>query len=343
MKIAIHKTENSFSTEWIDFCNRKGIEVKAVNAYDNDIIKQVKDCDAFMWHFHHADYRDMKFAKSLLFSLEQSGMKVYPNSNSCWHFDDKVAQKYLLESINAPLVPSYVFYSEKDAMEWAESTTYPKVFKLKGGAGASNVKLAKNKKDARKFIKQCFGKGFRQYRFMEKIKEEYRKYRQGISTLRDFLRPIYYQLTKRYPSTFDHYQGKEIGYAYFQEFIPDNEYDTRMIVIDGKYAFGEKRFVRKNDFRASGSGIFSYDNIDTEIVKVAFDVAKSLKLQSVAFDFVYGKDKKPLIIEISYGFGTKGAKKCPGYWTDDMKWHEGIGFDFCGWMVETVMNNDKSI
>lgn len=339
MKIAIHNRAGSFSEGWIQYCKLNNIEYKIVNAYDSDIVEQLNDCDAFMWHFHHGDYRDMKFARSLIKSLENKGLKTFPNSNTCWHFDNKVAQKYLLESIDAPLVPSYVFYSKEDALRWANETTFPKVFKLKGGAGASNVKLAHSKAEAIKLINQSFGEGFRQYRFIDSFKEVYRKYKNGTVSFKAIIYEIYKGLIKKYPTDFDHYHGREMGYTYFQEFIPGNEYDTRMIVVGGKYAFGEKRFVRTNDFRASGSGKFSYDDIDTKIVKVAFNVAKRLKLQSVAFDFVYGENKEPLIIEISYGFGTKGARKCPGYWTDDMKWHECKDFDFCGWMVEEIIKH----
>ena len=76
MKIAIHTNKRSFAARWEKYCKENGIEYKLVNAYDNDIVDKVKDCDAFMWHFHHADYRDMQFAKSLLTSLQKSGKKV---------------------------------------------------------------------------------------------------------------------------------------------------------------------------------------------------------------------------------------------------------------------------
>ena len=338
MKIAIHTNKCSFAARWEKYCKENGIEYKLVNAYENDIVENVKDCNAFMWHFHHADYRDMQFAKSLLFSLQKRGMKVFPDFNTCWHFDDKIAQKYLLEAIDAPLVPTYVFHTEKEAIEWAESTTYPKVFKLKGGAGASNVRLARTKKDAKKLIKQCFSKGFRQYRFDEIIKEEWRKYKQGNSTLRNFLRPIYYQLTKRYPNDFDHFRGKECGYAYFQEFIPNTTFDIRVCVVGDK-AFGLKRYTRENDFRASGSGNISYSKaeIDERCVKIAFDVAKKLGAQSIALDFVFNKDNAPLIVEISYGYAVVAYDACEGYWTTDMQWHEGTNFDFCGWMIENLI------
>lgn len=338
MKIGIHNS-GGFSNNWIKYCKENNIEYKIVNAYDNDIIAQLKDCDAFMWHFHHADYRDMQFAKSLLFSLKEMGLKVFPDFNTCWHFDDKIAQKYLLESIGAPLVPTYVFYTKNDAMEWAKSTTFPKVFKLRGGAGASNVKLAQTRKDAEKLIKQCFGKGFRQFRYKEHIKENYKKFRLGKVSLRAVIRPLYYGLFKKYPTEFDHYHGKEIGYAYFQEFIPENYFDIRICVVGDK-AFGLKRYTRENDFRASGSGNISYSkaDIDERCVSIAFDVAKKLDTQSIALDFVFDSNNNPLIIEISYGYAVAAYYACEGYWTTDMRWHAGTNFDFCGWMVKNLLD-----
>ena len=55
--------------------------------------------------------------------------------------------------IGAPLVPTSVFYDKEEALAWAKNTTYPKVFKLRGGAGAANVRLAKNKKEAVRLIR----------------------------------------------------------------------------------------------------------------------------------------------------------------------------------------------
>src|SRR5690606_15083765 len=101
-------------------------------------------CDIFMWHHHHGKVEDILAAKKILLALQHAGIKVFPDFETGWHFDDKVAQKYLLEAIDAPLVPSYVFYNKQQALIWARETKYPKVFKLKGGAGATNVKLVKS-------------------------------------------------------------------------------------------------------------------------------------------------------------------------------------------------------
>lgn len=98
----------------------------------------------FFVAFSHASHKDMLFAKQLLFLCRQL-VKNIPRFLTNWHFDDKVGQKYLLESIQAPMVPTYVFYSKAEAIRWAKSVIYPKVFKLRGGAGGSNVKLISSK------------------------------------------------------------------------------------------------------------------------------------------------------------------------------------------------------
>lgn len=335
MKIAIHHRPDSFSERWIDYCKENKIDYKLVNAYDSNIVQQVSDCDAFMWHHHHADYKDTLFAKQLLYSLQLAGKKVFPDFATGWHFDDKVGQKYLFEAIGAPLVPSYVFYTKKEALRWADKTTFPKVFKLRGGAGAANVKLVRTKKDAIRLINKAFGKGFSQFDRWGNLKERFHKWRVGKDSFVGVLKGI---ARLRIPTEFAKFHTPEKGYAYFQEFVPNNSFDIRLIVIGGTKAYGMKRMCRKNDFRASGSGNFAYDKIDERILKIAFDISRKLFLQSVAFDFVYDVDGAPLIIEISYGYGTKGSGKCPGYWTSDLVWHEEK-FIPQYWMVENLIKS----
>lgn len=337
MRIAIHNSEKGFHPRWVVYCKNNKIAYKIVNCYDSDIIEQLRDCDSLMWHFNHASPKDFLFANKLLYSLQSCGKSVFPDFNTMWHFDDKVGQKYLLESIGAPMVPSYVFYSKKKARQWLSKTDYPKVFKLRGGAGSQNVKLAKTKSDALKLIKRSFSSGFSQYDGWSNFKERLRKYDKGQTSLFDLVKGF---IRLVYTTEFSKTKGKENGYAYFQKFIPNNDSDIRVIVIDEK-AFAIKRMVRENDFRASGSGTILYDKelFDEGTIKLALDTAKTLKSQCVAFDFVY-QNNKPLIIEISYGFSTSGYDECPGYWDKEMNWHKG-SFNPYGWMIEGVIKIDK--
>jgi glutathione synthase/RimK-type ligase-like ATP-grasp enzyme len=338
MRIAIHSSEKvGFKNGWISYCEQRNIPYKLVNAYHSDIISQLSDCGAFMFQHHQANYKDVLFAKQLLYAVQISGKKVFPDFYTTWHFDDKVGQKYLFESIDAPFVPSYVFYTKTEALKWIEATTFPKVFKLRGGASSANVELIKTKKEAQQIVKKAFGKGFSQYNWKTKFKDNYRKFKSKKANFVEVLRPLYY-FTKPYPNVFCKYKGNEKGYVYFQDFIPNNTFDIRLIVIGNK-AYGMKRMLPKGDFRASGSELFVYDKIDDKILQIAFDVAKKLKLQTIAFDFIYSEKKKPLIVEMSYAFGTKGSGKCTGYWDKQLNWHEGP-FNPYGWMVDMMLETE---
>lgn len=336
MKLAIFSRKGSFSDEWINYCIQNNIPFLELSPYDSDIIDKIADCDAIMWHHHHSIFKDHVFAKQLLFSIQQSGKLVFPDFNTGWHFDDKLGQKYLLESIGAPLVPSFAFFDRNAALAWASSTSYPKVFKLRGGAGSSNVKLVRTQKQAFKLINRCFGKGFKELEYWRTLKYQWRKYRSGLISMQNMIH-FSIGITLQY---FNIVNNREHGYAYFQEFMPDNKYDTRIIVIGDK-AFAIKRLCRENDFRASGSGkiIFDRNEISEKMVSLSFDIARRLDTQCIGFDWVVDKNGNPQIVEIGYGFTSRPYYKCQGYWTSDMKWHEGSGFDFCSWMVENLITN----
>lgn len=332
MKVAIHNSSGSFCNRWIEYCKQKNIDYKVVNAYDTDIVAQVSDCDIFMMHHLHFIPQDTLFAKQLLYSLETAGIRCFPDFHTTWHFDDKVGQKYLLEAIGAPLVRSYVFYSKDDAMDWVSKTTFPKVFKLRGGAGAANVKLIHNKKEAKRIVKKAFGRGFPSFDRIGYFKERFRKWRDGQDTFIGVLKGIGRLFI---PTKFGKMHAREKGYTYFQDFIPNNSFDTRIVIIGGEKALCERRYCRKGDFRASGSSLFEYVEADKKVLEIAFQVAQRLKLQSVAFDFIYDNEM-PKIVEMSYCFGTKGIAHCPGYYTSDLQWHDEPEPDFCGWMVENL-------
>lgn len=344
MMVAIHERQGSFSDRWIKYCEEKKIPFKIVNAFDSDIISQLKHCKVLMWHHHHAEFMDVLTAKRILFALEQAGVKVFPNFNTGWHFDDKVAQKYLLEAIVAPLVPSYVFYNKFDAIRWAKITSYPKVFKLKGGAGSTNVKLVKNQLEALKLIEKAFKGGFSQFNRIDNLKETWRKIKQGNNSSTNIIKSIGRSV---FLSDYAKRQSNELGYIYFQDFIPNNDSDIRVIVIGDK-AFALKRMTRENDFRASGSGKidFNHNQIDIETIKISFDTIKKMNAQCIAFDFVFDQMKKPLIVEISYGFAMKSYDKCEGYWSKDLVFHAGA-FNPQEWMVDNVVaeyiNNYENI
>ncbi|MBW1923270.1 MAG: hypothetical protein JRJ35_07325 [Deltaproteobacteria bacterium] len=321
-RIAIHNRPGSFSDRWIEYCSEHKLSYKVVNCYDSDIVAQVKGVKVLLWHWSHYEYAAQLVARQIIQSLEKMGIKVFPNISTCWHYDDKVGQKYLLESIGAPLAPSYVFFDKFKAMEWIDKTEFPKVFKLRSGAGSQNVMLIKTKREARKLCRKSFGSGFTPISgYFADVKTKSRR----IRTRAQFMEKV-----KRMPSSLANVIAarrlfpKQNGYIYFQDFVPGNKFDTRITII-GDRAFGFTRNTRPNDFRASGSGDIDYnlDKIDERFVKVAFNAAKTIKAQSLAFDFLFDEEKNPIIVEISYCYQNKAVYDCPGYWDHELNWHEG--------------------
>ncbi|MDZ7829172.1 MAG: hypothetical protein U5K33_06695 [Halofilum sp. (in: g-proteobacteria)] len=118
------------------------------------------------------------------------------------------------------------------------------------------------------------------------------------------------------------------GSVLLQEFIPGNEFDTRVAVI-GNRAFAFRRFNRPDDFRASGSGLIDWDPepIDRSAVRLAFDVAARLDTDVITFDILNHKGEL-VVTEISYYYEAWGIEECPGHWTrtdngDELQWVNG--------------------
>jgi hypothetical protein len=336
-RLAIHDSNIGFHPRWASYCIDRGIEFKRVNCYSNNLIKDLSDCFGLMWHHDHGNPKDLIVAKPILFALEHSGIRVFPDFRTAWHFDDKLGQKYLLEALGIPSPTTYAFFSKEEAMAWANGATFPKVFKLRCGAGASNVALARDHGQAVAFINRAFGPGYSAYQAWPSLKERWRKYRAGIASFKE---PIKGCLRFFRPPGYAKVQGREVGYAYFQDFVPNNDSDTRVVVVSDK-AFALKRYIRENDFRASGSGNFGYapELFDLRCIELAFQITERVQTQVGVYDFVFDSTQSPVLIEISYGFRAEGYDDCPGYWDRSLEWHPGP-FNPYGWMVESMLRRD---
>lgn len=332
MKVAIHNTPSSFAQEWIEYCKNAEIPFGIVDCYSNNIVSEMKSFDVLLWHHQQSNPIDYFMAKKLLTALEFSGKVVFPNHNTGWHFDDKVAQKYLLESLEIETPQNFVFYDIKSLKNYANTCKYPVVWKLKGGSGSRNVKLIMDKRELMLVGKRMFGNGIREYDPNEGIKEAVRRYKLGSKKLIDVLKAFVHLV---YPVRYEKMSGKAWGYVYLQEYITNNDSDIRVIVISNK-AFAIKRFVRANDFRASGSGYIEYkkEHFSDDLIKKSFEISDKLNSQCIAFDFVF-RDKRPLLVEISYGFRKEAYYKCEGYWDKKLKWYPG-SFNPYAWIIEDI-------
>jgi len=338
--LAIHHRAGSYSDRWITYCDMHAIPYRVVNCLDSDIMEQLGNSAALLWHWHHGDPREQLIARHVIMAAEAQNITVFPNASTCWHFDDKIAQKYLLESIGAPLVPTYVFYDLKGALQWIDRASFPKVFKLRKGAGSSNVKLIHSAREARTLAERAFSSGFSPIpHYGKDALKRYREAR-GRGDVLNVIKRIPQVIAKIRNS--NRLMGREKGYLYFQDLVPNNEFDTRVTVI-GDRAFAFTRNVRPGDFRASGSGdiVYDHDRIDQKCLTIAFEVTRKIGSQSMAFDFVFTEMKQPMILEISYSYNAQAVHSCMGHWDTQLNWHEGQAWPQDAILIDLLNDIDR--
>jgi len=310
------------SPRWAELLQTAGHQVRWVDVYQPDILQQLQGCHGFMWRWGHCGgmYR---VARRLLPVIERElGLPTYPDQNTCWHYDDKIAQWYLLSAAGIPVPTTWVWYDERHAIEWARTAIYPLVLKLWGGAASTNVRLITSFEEAKFHIAKLFDNG------VYSLDDMFSKpWKWGIQRFRSAVKLALTGIPPRIP-----WGGWELhkSYVFFQEFLPNNDFDTRVTVI-GNRAFAFRRFNRDNDFRASGSGKIDYNPqaVDPAFIRLAFTVASKLKTQSCAIDGLYD-GKEPVVGEISYTYVSWAIHDCPGHWeldglpqTGNLVWKEG--------------------
>lgn len=327
MKIAIHKNDKVFkhstnwSNDWINYCEKEKIDYKIVDCFDNDIIRELKNFDVLLWHFSNYSFLEMMVAKNVLYSAKKIGLKIFPDFNEAWHFDDKLAEAYLLQAIEAPIPETFFFYSFESVKEFInKNPKFPLVAKLKNGSGSHNVKLIKDSKDLLKYSKKMFGKGISpspSLLFKTKSNIQSSKnmsdFKSKAKRIPEFLKTL--KNAKKFPN--------ERGYVYLQEFIPNDGFDLKIVTIGEKLSF-IVRPIRKNDFRASGGGALLFDKtkITADIIKSAFEVSDKLNFNCMGYDYVFdNKENKGKIIEMSYGFSHKALLKANGFFDKNGFWY----------------------
>lgn len=318
----IHST--SWVFPWEEYLKENGIEYDKVDLFAVDAIETLKNYDVLLWHFGQYGWTDMLETRSILYSAKKMGLKVFPDFNDAWHFDDKVAEMYILQAIGAPLPGSKVFYKMpvlKEAVKNGD-ICFPIVAKLRTGSGSHNVKLIKSKSQLFSYARRMFGRGYNPapsiiYKTTSNIRSSHDK----ATFIAKFKRiPEFLQVLKGARMF-----NNEKGYVYLQEFIPNDGFDMKVVVVGDKLS-GLYRPTRSHDFRASGGGEVYYDkNLFTEdLIKSAFKTADALGVKCIGFDFVVNKETgKAVIVEMSYGFSHKAIMGMNGWFDRDCQWHDG--------------------
>lgn len=318
----LHST--NWSLAWQKYCEENSIFYKVINPYKIGVINELMKFDIILWHYSNYSFKDMLMAKNILFTLEDQGKKVFPSFKDAWHFDDKLAETYLLESINAPIPQSFYYYNLNDLEKAVreKEISFPIIAKLRNGSGSHNVKKLNNAEELINYGKKMFTSGLSSapslmYKASSNIKssKNLKTFLNRAKRIPEFLRSL--ANAKKF--------NIERGYVYLQEFVPNDGYDLKIVVIGDKLSY-IGRNIRQGEFRASGGGDLFYDKskVTKNVIDSAFKTSDQLGFICMGYDYVVdsitGEGK---IIEISYGFSHHAVQEAKGYFNREGQWIEG--------------------
>jgi hypothetical protein len=312
LKLAIHSDRvilpdgkvQSFAARWFELADRAGYEVVRVSVFDPDLFERLRSADGFMWRVGFFA-KERALARRLIPAIEHGlGLPMFPSWKTAWHFEDKIAQYYVLQAAGIRMPRTRVLWSRRTALEFVASERLPFVLKLASGFRSGNVVLLQSQRDAERWVGQLFGNG------VTSLDRPATGPREAFRRLRDAVKVFAGRTPVKAPIRDELHRG----YFYVQEFLEGNAYDTRVTVI-GDRAFAFRRLNRPDDFRASGSGriVWEPSEIDMAFVRLAFRISRLLNTQSIAIDGLY-RDGQPVVNEISYTYVSWAVQACPGHW-----------------------------
>lgn len=199
---------------------------------------------------------------------------------------------------------------------------YPYVIKASSGAGSTGVRLARDEQELKKI---CRDLSYSRYIDAQYSELEDLRYVDAIWNSKE---KLYHLIGKPHP----YHNPKEWFHTnkiIIQEFIPNLECDYKVLYFSGKY-YVLKRENRENDFRASGSGNFSFPKevCDIEdVLNFAQKVASVIGMPMVSLDIARGK--KCYLIEFQcLCFGPYTLQKSEWYfeyYEEKASWKKCMG------------------
>ena len=327
MKVGLLLNSNnklvSYSEKYKTILVRNGIPHCLIDPNSESLLSDLKECSHLLFHHSQGD-TDLKIYDTIYnIATKVFGIKCLPDHNSFWQYEDKIKEYYLLKSNDFPTVDSHIFWNIEYADAFLKNAKYPIVAKLPKGAASSNVVLVKTPEEGRAINKQVFIHGVKAGKLnnSSNLRSIRRSglYKYGKRSVRSFLIDRGILRDKSY---YPEWQIQKDAVLY-QKFLPNNSYDQRIHII-GKRATGFRRLVRENDFRASGSRKFDFDpqNIDPRCIEISFSISRKFNFSAMGYDFIYDENNNPYINEFGYSFADYVIEKLPGYWDENLVWHE---------------------
>jgi glutathione synthase/RimK-type ligase-like ATP-grasp enzyme len=226
--------------------------------------------------------------------VEKYNVDIYPRLALLKAHENKGNQELLKERLGIQSLNG-VYLNSLEAAK-ASRHSYPVVYKKTTGAGSSGVSLVHNYSElATAILKNS------PVSTIDKLKLAIRK-------------------LKYSPAEYAEYEKSKIRIVPFvlQPFVPNLKHDYKVLCFGDRY-YCLKRYVRDNDFRASGSGKLDFERAPVSLVEYAREMQQLLN-PIVSLDICWDGTKHELIEFQACHFGPSTLTKSEGYYQFDGEW-----------------------
>lgn len=296
------------------------------------------------WYVIYSSSEDIggfykQYIEDVLLQLESLKAVLIPEFKYFRAHSNKVFQTMLRKNFINPVLrhPKGLAIGHYDEFERiADKITYPAVVKISDGSGSSGVALAKNNAEMKQLANKLMFHKY--YDFSRSL------YRRCLLFLKRACR--IFLGNKLNETVFIKLKTKKI---IIEEYIEGLSGDFKVLFFGGKY-FVLFRENRNNDFRASGSGKFSYPmSVETvfKVLELAKEAVQEIKMPLLSLDIGENKHNAFLLEFQCLYFGPYTLQYAPHCFEfKNNKWTKTKGaFDleeeYVRSIVQYIKANDK--
>lgn len=286
---------------FIDTFKKQGLDVTTYT-FDELLNSDISIEDSIIIYTFSQKHFTRQYVLDLLYHLSEKNT-IIPSYDLLKCHENKGYQELLKKKLNIKSLRSYYFSNPNSIKNY--DIEFPIVLKSISGSNGKQVYLVNNKDELLTLLNKYFIK----LKTSDKLDLTRRKY---------FRKKKSYKEYPEYSNKTDLEQYTEYVKIYkpfvLQEYIPDLQFDYRVLVMYDKY-FVTKRHVKANDFRASGAKKFDFDfTPDDKLMTFAKDIFDKFKQPMLSID-ICEKDGEYFLIEYqALHFGINVLVKSKGYY-----------------------------
>lgn len=244
--------------------------------------------------------------RKMIEDLQNHNLSTFmPSKIGLLVYDEKVRQTKLYSDF---LPPTRIFTDLKSALSSINQLNFPLISKSNEGAASSNIRLLESPEDAIVEARIVFS-----------------------------------------DSGLPRYDSRNLGlvqkdYVLWQDFLPGNENDWRIVLINMRYAWVLKRYNRTDLPFASGSGIVEpikeTNSEINEILNYSLSFAKRFSLNFTGIDLVRNGNGELKVLETTTGWGKKAFESTVFEFSDDGVWRKTIFRGKDQWHIAAISMAD---